>query len=59
MASLIAAQRDKEKAKCIDEWYYADEAIANSFVRSVMRDNPTYHPRGIILGIVQKKCGSI
>lgn len=59
MASLIADQRDKAKARCIDNWYYADEGAANSFVLSLMRENPTYHPRGIILGVIQKKCGNI
>ena len=58
MASLIAAQNDNAQAKCIDDWYYADEPTANSFVLSVMSDNPTYHPRGIILGVLQKQCGS-
>ncbi|MCG8605447.1 hypothetical protein MJD09_10670 [bacterium] len=58
MASLIATQNDRTQAKCIDDWYYTDEAAANAFVLSVMRDHPTYHPRGIILGVVQKQCGS-
>ena len=58
MASLIAAQSDKTQATCIDDWYYEDENAANTFIRDVMSNNPSYHPRGIILGVIQKHCGS-
>ena len=58
MASLIAAQVDKTQATCIDDWYFGDENAANAFIRDVMGDNPSYHPRGIILGVIQKNCGS-
>lgn len=59
MASLIAAQSDKRQAKCIDDWYYVDEARANNAVRDVMRANPQFHPRGVILAVVQKQCGTV
>ena len=59
MASLIAAQSDKAQAKCIDDWYYVDEARANDAVRDVIRANPQFHPRGVILAVVQKQCGTV
>lgn len=58
MASLVAAQNDKAQATCIDDWYYGDEAAANRHIVSVMEQYPTYHPRGVILAVLRKKCGS-
>lgn len=58
MGSLIAAQMDKEKAGCIDDWYYDDEATANARVIKVMQQYPSYHPRGIILAVLEKECGA-
>jgi hypothetical protein len=59
MAALIAIQTDTEKkmASCIDNWYYSDEIKSNEFIRSVMRENSEYHPRAIVLGVVEKRCG--
>ena len=59
MASLIAARMDKAQGKCIDDWYYADENAANASIRKIMTQYPENHPRGIILAVVQKKCGDI
>lgn len=59
MAAVIATQTDKTKkhAPCIDSWYYPNEKGKNDFIRKVMKENPEYHPRGIILGILEKQCG--
>lgn len=59
MASLIAAQQDKTQGDCIDDWYFGDEAEANGAVRSAMEQYPEYHPRGIILAVLQRECGDI
>lgn len=59
MASLIAAQNDKKQATCIDDWYYQDENAANAFILKTMNTYKSYHPRGIILGAIQKKCGDL
>ena len=58
MASLVAAQNDKAHAKCLEAWYYEDEDAGNRFILDTMRTHPDYHPRGVILGVLQKKCGS-
>lgn len=59
MAALVAIHTDSEKkmAPCIDKWYYSDEANSNAFIRSVMREHSEFHPRAIILGVLEKRCG--
>lgn len=59
MASLIAGQTDPAQGRCIDEWYYAGEAAGTASILDVMRQNPGYHPRGIVLAVLQKRCGQI
>ena len=58
MASLISAQNDKAHAKCLDDWYYKDEGAGNDAVLATMKRFPEYHPRGVILAVMQKRCGS-
>ncbi len=58
MAGLIAAQNDKKHARCIEGWYYSDEGIENEKIYKVMRKYPDHHPRGIIVAVLQKQCGS-
>lgn len=59
MASLIAGQRDTAQGRCIDDWYYGDEAARRASILGVMRENPRFHPRGIMLAVLQKRCGPI
>ncbi|WP_417449552.1 hypothetical protein [Kordiimonas sp.] len=59
MASLIAGQNDKAQGQCIDDWYYADETASEDYILDVMRKYPDYHPRGLILAAIQKKCGPL
>lgn len=58
MAGLIAVKNDKTHQKCLEDWYFGDEAEANNFVRETMVKFPEYHPHGIIMAILEKKCGS-
>ena len=58
MAGLIAAQNDKRQAQCIDDWYFNNITEAELEILGVMKDNPEFHPRGVIVGVLQKKCGS-
>lgn len=58
MAGLIAGLNNDQQAKCIDDWYFADMKNAEKVMIGVMRDNSSYHPRGVILGVLQKKCGA-
>lgn len=58
MAGQIAAQNDMKHVKCLEDWYFDDEVAANDFVRQTMRKFPEFHPRGVILAVMEKKCGS-
>ena len=57
MASLVSAQSDKTHAKCLDNWYSAEKP-ANDLVLTAMARFPEFHPRGVILAVMQKQCGS-
>ncbi|GJL94271.1 MAG: hypothetical protein DHS20C05_06760 [Hyphococcus sp.] len=59
MAGLIAARNDKAHGKCLEDWYFTDESAANSSIIAVMKDYPEYHPRGVIVAVMEKRCGSI
>jgi hypothetical protein len=57
MAALIAVPNDKKQADCIDNWYNSKKETRNEFILGVMKDNPDYHPHGILIGVLQKNCG--
>ncbi len=59
MAGLIAARNDGSQGDCVDEWYFGDETAANNQILEVMRTYPDYHPRGVIVAVMEKRCGSI
>ncbi|MET1414385.1 hypothetical protein ABVF61_19085 [Roseibium sp. HPY-6] len=57
MAGLIAAQNDKKHAECLEGWYWDDKVKSIDFILKSMRDFPDYHPRGVILGVLEAQCG--
>ena len=59
MTAFIASQIDdhKQQAACISDWYYPTKKEKNDFIRSIMRENSSFHPQAIILGVVEKQCG--
>lgn len=57
MASLIIGQTDKAQSKCVDDWYYANEKTGNDHILDAMSKHPDFHPRGVILAVMEKKCG--
>jgi hypothetical protein len=57
MASLIVGQTDKAQGKCVDDWYFGNEPSANKHIFDVMRRHSEFHPRGVILAVLEKKCG--
>jgi len=57
MAGVIVRQNDISQADCIDTWYFADEAAAEMHVRSIMKTYPSYHPLGILVAVLEKRCG--
>ena len=58
IAGLIATLNDKEQAACIETWYYKNKTSSTEFVLDTMRNHPSYHPRGVVMSVLQKKCGS-
>jgi len=58
MAGLIAVKNNKQQSQCIDDWYAANEDAAVEHILDVMRQYPSFHPRGVILAVVKKKCGT-
>lgn len=59
MAGVIVRQNSKTQADCIDKWYFADEAGAEAHVRSVMKTYPAYHPLGVLVAVIEKRCGAL
>lgn len=59
MAASISSQitGKKQQASCIDKWYYPEQEKKNYFIRDIMRENSEYHPRAIIIGVLEKQCG--
>jgi len=61
MAGAIAANSRPEVARCLNDWYFKDTAIQDrrkEAIREAMRTYPEYHPSAVILGVLQKACGS-
>jgi hypothetical protein len=57
MTSLIVGRNNEAHGKCVDSWYYSDEEKGNEYIFSVMQEHPEFHPRGVILAALEKKCG--
>ena len=58
MAGLIASYNDKKHARCIEGWYFDDTPKAEASLRQAMQKFGEYHPRGVILAVLKKACGS-
>jgi len=60
MAAVVALRAQQpEMADCIDAWYSADVLDQrNAYIRSVMQKHSRFHPMGIIIGVIEKHCGS-
>lgn len=59
MAGLITRQNNEVQADCIDGWYFGDETRAQAHILDVMGTYPTYHPLGVIIAILEKRCGPL
>ena len=61
MTGIVASQGRKDISRCIDNWYSGEVEIQKQrrgFILDTIRNNPTYHPQGVILAVLQKQCGS-
>lgn len=62
MGAALASQNSSEQARCINDWYFKDEASrsgANGYIRDVMGRFPSYHPTLVMISILEKQCGSL
>lgn len=58
MALLIADQNNNVQARCIGKWIGEHEKQAYDQIIEAARLYPKYHPRGIILAVMEKRCGA-
>lgn len=59
MAGFIVSMRDKPTARCLENWYFSDTDAAEETILETMRRFPEYHPRGVIVAVLQKQCGAL
>lgn len=59
MAGFIVSMRDKPKARCLEDWYFKDTTRAEDAILSTMRRFPEFHPRGVLVAVLQKQCGEL
>lgn len=58
MAAAISRANDGTHGACIEDWYLKNREKAESRLLGVMNKYPAYHPRGVILAVLEKACGS-
>lgn len=58
MAGLIAGYNDKKHMTCLENWYLRSEKESNEFIYQAMKKFPDFHPRGVIMAVLEKKCGT-
>jgi len=58
MAGVIATQNNPQQAKCVNDWIAENQDVGYASVIHTMRQNPQYHPHGVIIAVLQKACGS-
>ncbi len=59
MAGLIARQNIKQQGRCIDNWYFKNSEKAGDEILQIIKKFREYHPRGVILAVLEKKCGTL
>ncbi len=59
MAGVVFTQTYPEKAVCLNDWYFADEAWVrrNPEIREMIAAYPDGHPSGVILALILRDCG--
>lgn len=61
MVGFVVSQNDGSQARCIDSWYFQDQATRDrkvQHVTEVMRQHPQYHPGSVVLAVLEKACGA-
>lgn len=58
MAGQISGYNDHKHAKCLEDWYFSDEENSNETIYEAMRKFSNFHPRGVIMAVLKKTCGT-
>jgi len=62
MAGIVSGRARKDISRCIDEWYSLEDETRrkrNTHILGIVESNPEFHPQGVILAVLEKRCGSI
>ncbi len=57
MAGLISRYNDEAHGICLEKWYVSNEKESEEVIYETMRKFPDYHPRGVIVAVLEKQCG--
>ncbi len=57
MAGFIALENDQTHGKCLENWYLKNAVQTENLILETMRKNRAYHPRAILVALMQKACG--
>ncbi len=57
MTGIIASQAKPEIARCLNEWYYADQDARNQEILDVMPQLAEHTPTTVVLAVVNDVCG--
>ena len=58
MAGFISLRNDESHGKCLENWYAQDQQTSIDFILQNMQKFPDFHPRGVIIAVLEKQCGS-
>ncbi|MEO1243779.1 MAG: hypothetical protein AAFX54_17865 [Pseudomonadota bacterium] len=61
MTGIVATQGRKDISRCIDDWYSDNENLQtqrHEEILQTIRENPEFHPQGVVLAVIQQQCGS-
>ncbi|WP_193169972.1 hypothetical protein [Nisaea nitritireducens] len=59
MVAVVATQFDKEQARCINAWHAGQHNEGYPELLRLLRQYADYHPQGVILSLLQKRCGKL
>lgn len=59
MAGFITSRNKKSQADCLENWYFQNIKNGNGKITKAMKQFPDYHPRAVLLAVVEKQCGKL
>ncbi|CTQ55598.1 hypothetical protein LP7551_04141 [Roseibium album] len=55
--NMIALENDQKQSDCIGAWFTSDRRAGEQYIYEVMQKAPDFHPVGVIMAVLEKKCG--